>query len=111
MSSGSRTRARTDVEISQIIAELTASHQQKELAKLLGVDPSAISRARSGKRSFNLREVSMIADWLGIDPDEILFVQQEALAWRSEGGAGGEEASRTCREAVKDFLAFRTVAG
>jgi transcriptional regulator with XRE-family HTH domain len=110
MSTRGRDRPRTDVEIAETIRVRTAEYPQKELAELLDVDPSAISRAFAGKRAFNLREVALIADWLGIDADEILFAREGALAWRCEASqATQEDAARRCREALRDYLAFRTV--
>ena len=110
MSTHSRDRARTDAEIAETIRELTEGYSQKDLADLLGVDPSAVSRALAGKRAFNLREVALIADWLAIDADNILFSGKSALAWRCDAGDSSQDAACRCREAVQDFLAFRTVA-
>jgi transcriptional regulator with XRE-family HTH domain len=105
-----RDRARTDAQIAETIRELTEDYSQKDLADLLGVDPSAVSRALAGKRAFNLREVALIADWIGVDADSILFSRESMLAWRCDAGDVCEDAAHRCREAVKDFLAFRTVA-
>jgi transcriptional regulator with XRE-family HTH domain len=110
MSTRGRERARTDAEVAETIRELTRSYSQKELADLLSLDASAVSRALAGKRVFNLREVALIADWLGVDADSILFARESALAWRCESGDGDQDAACRCREAVKDFLAFRAVA-
>jgi len=111
MSTRGRERARTDAELAEAIRDLTADYSQRELADLLGIDPSAVSRALAGKRAFNLREVALIADWLGVDADDLLFSREGALAWRCEAGeVDQEQAARLCREVLKDYLAFRTVS-
>jgi len=110
MSTRGRERARSDAEVSEAVRDLTEGYSQKELAELLGLDPSAVSRALAGKRAFNLREIALIADWLGVDADDILFARASALAWRCESPESSDAAACRCREAVKDFLAFRAVA-
>lgn len=110
MSTSVQERARTDAEVAQKIRELTEDYSQKDLAKLLGLDASAVSRALAGKRAFNLREVALIAEWLGVDADDILFSETRGFAWRCDTARGDEDAACRCREVVKDFLAFRTVA-
>ena len=110
MSTRGRDRVRADIEIAEAIRERTAEFSQKELAALLDVDPSAISRAFAGKRAFNFREVALVAGLLGIDADEILFAREGALAWRRETGQDAQQdAACRCREALNDYLAFRTV--
>lgn len=111
MSAGGRQRARSDAEIAEVIRGIAEGYPQKELADLLGVDQSVVSRALAGKRAFNLREVALIADWSGREPEDILFSEPSAFAFRCDGDAGDcDDAIRQCRAVVQDFLAFRTVA-
>ena len=109
MATRGQERARSDAEVSRTISNLTEGYTQKELSEVLGLHPSAVSRALAGKRAFNLREVALLADWLGIDADDIIFARESALAWRCDSGQSGEDAACLCREVVKDFLAFRAV--
>ncbi len=103
--------ARTDQKVSETVREMLGDRPQKELAELLGLDPSAVSRALAGKRAFNLREITLIADWVGVEPEEILFTRPSAFAFRCDADAGVcDVASRKCRSIVQDFLAFRAVA-
>jgi transcriptional regulator with XRE-family HTH domain len=111
MSAGGRQRARTDAEIAEVIRGLAEGRPQRELADLLGIDQSGISRALSGRRAFNLREVALIADWSGKQPEDILFSEPSAFAFRcSEDISDCDATMRQCRTVVQDYLAFRTVA-
>lgn len=104
-------RARTDAEIAEVIRTLLTGRPQKEIAALLDVDQSAVSRALAGKRAFNLQEVAQIAEWTGKPADEILFAQPGGVAFRCEGAdAACDVAAQQCRDIVRDLLAFRAVA-
>lgn len=112
MATGGPERARTDAEVAEAIRGLVDDRPQRELAELLGIDQSAISRALSGKRAFNLREVALIADWAGTDTDDILFAQPNGFAFRCDSGDSQcDAAARKCRDIVRDLFAFRAVAG
>lgn len=111
MSTRGRERARTDAEIAEVIRDLVDNRPQREIAELLDVDQSAVSRALSGKRAFNLGEVALIADWMGMDADRILFAQPSGFAFRCDAGdVRCDAAALQCREIVRDLLAFRVVA-
>ncbi len=111
MSTRGLQRARTDAEIAEVIRTLVKDRPQREMAALLDVDQSAVSRALAGKRAFNLQEVALIANWMDMPADEILFAQGGGVAFRCDGAdARCDVAARQCRDIVKDLLAFRAVA-
>lgn len=104
-------RTRTDAEIAEMIRTLVNGRPQKEIAELLDVDQSAVSRALAGKRAFNLQEVALIADWLDVPADEILFADPVGVAFRcDDADARCDLAANQCRDIVRDLLAFRAVA-
>ncbi len=50
----------------------------------------------------------MIAEWLGKEPEDILFVGPSAFAFRCDSGDGDcDAAAHQCRTVVQDYLAFR----
>ncbi|WP_037530226.1 LexA family protein [Sphingomonas sp. RIT328] len=44
-------------------------HRQSALANLLGIDPTAVSKAFAGKRRFTAEEMDKIRNWLGPNVD------------------------------------------
>ena len=103
--------AGTNAEIADVVRKLVEGQSQRELADMLGADQSAVSRALNGKRAFNLREVALIADWSGKEPEDILFSEPSAFAFQCDGHDGNCDAAiKQCRAVVQDYFAFRTVA-
>jgi Zn-dependent peptidase ImmA (M78 family)/transcriptional regulator with XRE-family HTH domain len=49
-----------------------AGMQQRELAGIIGIDPSALSKALSGQRNFKPLEVALISDALGVPVQQLL---------------------------------------
>lgn len=111
MSAAGRQRSRSDAEVAEVVRGIVDGRPQRELAELLGIDQSRVSRALAGKRAFNLREITLIAVWSGREPEDILFTEPSGFAFRCEDEAvdccGAVE---RCRAVVRDFLAFRAVA-
>lgn len=102
---------RTTADLAATIRELLGERPQRELADLLGLDASAISRALAGKRALNLVEIVDIADYLGVEPSHLLFDDEAVFALRAdEGSALTRDAERRCLRVIDDVLAFRTVA-
>ena len=102
---------RTTTELAATVRELLGDRPQRELAELLGLDASAVSRALAGKRALNLAEVVDIADYLGVEPSRLLFNDEAVFALRAgEGAALPPETERRCLQIMSDVLAFRTVA-
>jgi transcriptional regulator with XRE-family HTH domain len=97
--------------VAEVVRGIVAGRPQRELADLLGIDQSGVSRALAGKRAFNLREITLIAAWSGREPEDILFTEPSAFAFRCEDEAADcDAAAQRCRAVVQDFLAFRAVA-
>lgn len=65
---------RTEQEIVERIAQLRDERHisKKDVAEVLGLDPSAVSRMESGQRGLAAAELASIADLLGVDVDELL---------------------------------------
>ena len=102
---------RTTTDLAATVRELLGDRPQRELAQLLGLDASAVSRALAGKRALNLAEVVDIADYLGVEPSHLLFTDEAVFALRAgEVTALSPEAERRCLQIINDVLAFRTVA-
>lgn len=101
----------TTTELAATVRELLGDRPQRELAELLGLDASAVSRALAGKRALNLAEVVDIADYLGVEASHLLFKDEAVFALRAGEGTGlSHEAERRCLQIINDVLAFRTVA-
>jgi Zn-dependent peptidase ImmA (M78 family)/transcriptional regulator with XRE-family HTH domain len=49
-----------------------AQMPQRELARILGIDPSALSRALSGQRNFKPLEVALISEALNVSVEQLL---------------------------------------
>jgi transcriptional regulator with XRE-family HTH domain len=97
--------------VAEVVRGIVAGRPQRELADLLGIDQSGVSRALAGKRAFNLREITLIAAWSGREPEDILFTEPSAFAFRCEDEAADcDAAAQRFRAVVQDFLAFRAVA-
>ena len=102
---------RTTADLATTVRELLGNRPQRELAELLGLDASAVSRALAGKRALGLGEIVDIADYLGVEPSHLLFKDEAIFALRAgEGTALSHEAERRCLQIINDVLAFRTVA-
>lgn len=53
---------------------------QAELANVLGLDPSALSRALSGQRNFKSLEIALIAQTLQISTQQLLATEREPIS-------------------------------
>lgn len=77
-------KVRTDRGIAGRILELLDDRSQREMAMSIGMQPSALSRALSGKRSLDMSEVVDIARYLGVSVEALLFEEEVAVALRLE---------------------------
>ena len=75
-------KVRTDEEIAGRILQLLDDRSQREMARAVGMQPSALSRALSGKRSLDMSEVVDIAGYLGVSVEDLLFEEEVAVALR-----------------------------
>jgi lambda repressor-like predicted transcriptional regulator len=103
---------------SMVLARITAALEdtgksQAELSQETGLEKTALSKALSGKRRFNLFEVAAIADALGLSLEELVANDQPVFAMRAEGisDAALEDAQRECAAIVEDFLTLRALVG
>jgi transcriptional regulator with XRE-family HTH domain len=76
---------------------------QEELGELLKLDKSAISRVESGQRGLAVQELALLAPFLGVSVDEILFgaAADDTLLLRGEGDA--TEAAAYAERVIDDF--------
>lgn len=86
---------------------------QKQLAADIGMEPAALSRVETGKRSMAIGELVLIAERLGVASDDLLLASPDpAPLYRNDGG---DDVARTAvaemSSIVDDFLGFRSVVG
>lgn len=48
-------------------------HNQTQLAEVLGISQQSVSRRLDGKQALTLDEVSHIAQWLEVNPQQLLI--------------------------------------
>lgn len=105
----------TQEQVGQRIAELRAERgvSQRRLATALSVDPSALSRIESGDRGLAVGELLAAAEFLGVDADDLLRDERDAVPlFRNDGGTGEAEAAIAEFTAVMDdFFTFRAALG
>lgn len=105
----------TQEQVGQRIAELRAERgvSQRRLATALSVDPSALSRIESGDRGLAVGELLAAAEFLGVDADDLLRDERDAVPlFRNDGGT--EEADAAIAEftaVMDDFFTFRAALG
>lgn len=79
---------------------------QEQVAELLGLAASAVSRIESGERGLTAAELAQLAERFGVSADFLLFGErEEEVLLRAEGDAA--DAVEFARELVRDieFLA------
>src|SRR4051812_4350060 len=75
---------------------------QEDLASLLSVDKSAVSRIEKGERGIAAAELAVLAPYLGVSADFLLFAEQEdEVLFRAEGDAA--EAVEFARSLIQDL--------
>lgn len=105
----------TPAELGFRLRELRAERglAQKDLAELADMDPAALSRVETGKRSLAVGELMTIADRLRVSTDELLLREPEPTPlFRNAGGAeAAGQAVNQMQEIMDDFLSFKSVVG
>jgi transcriptional regulator with XRE-family HTH domain len=102
---------RDNEEIGRVIRELLGDTSQADLARAISMDPSALSRVISGKRSLDLSELGAIAEFFGISSEDLLLADDQVFALRGDGG--DEEVSRAigrCIELMDNYLLLEAAA-
>ncbi len=75
---------------------------QEELGVLLKLDKSAISRVESGQRGLAVQELGLLAPFLGVSVEEIVYgPARDTLLLRGEGDA--TEAAAYAARVIDDF--------
>jgi len=102
---------RSQLELGQTIKALLGERSQAELARAIGVDPSALSRALSGQRSLDLSELAAVAEYFGVSSESLLFEDSQVFALRA--GSVGEdvrESLQRCLDVIDSYLLLETAA-
>lgn len=83
---------RTREELAERIRELREERglTQRQLADMISVDPSVMSRIENGDRGISTGELVRIAESLGVDVDHLLSTGQPALALRADSASTEE---------------------
>lgn len=96
---------RTDAEIGQQIVALLGSRTQKDLADAVEMDPTALNKALSGRRSLNGTELVRIAHELNVAPQELLSeTGAPVFSMRAGTDAAVEDAMNTCSALIDGYL-------
>lgn len=75
---------------------------QEDLGALLDLNKSAISRIESGQRALAVQELALLAPYLGVTVDQILFgMTEDTLRLRGDGDA--TEAAAYAYRVIDDF--------
>jgi transcriptional regulator with XRE-family HTH domain len=103
-------KVRSDDEVTARIVELLGDRSQREIAGAVGMQPSALSRALSGKRVLNMSEIVDIAAFLGVPVEDILFEEEAAIALRGDPNDPDSDAAVTrCLRLMDAMLQLETV--
>jgi transcriptional regulator with XRE-family HTH domain len=95
------------------IEGLLGGTSQRELAGAVGMHPSVLNRALKGDRRLDLSELVAIADFLGVEPTELIEDEKPVFAMRAEVQDDGNVAAAVekCSDLIEDFLTYRALAG
>lgn len=101
----------------EVIEEIVALRErqgvsQSDLADVLGLDQSAVSRIERGERGLAVAELAGIAERLGVSVDSILRDDQAAEVLRADTNDETVRAAMsTVDRVVEVFFAFEALAG
>jgi len=97
---------RTDKEIGQQILGLLGSRSQKDLADAVGMDATALNKAIAGRRALSGIELVLIANQVGVAPQDILSeTDAPAFALRADGDDEAvQQAMETCSTLIDGYL-------
>ena len=102
---------RSQSEIGQKIRELLGERPQAELARAVGIDPSALSRVITGRRSLDLSELAAVAQFFGVDSEAILFEDDQVFALRADCQSDDIRAAvARCVTIIDNYLLLETAA-
>ncbi|MGO8685194.1 MAG: helix-turn-helix domain-containing protein [Thermoleophilia bacterium] len=102
---------RNKSEIGREIQRLLAGRPQADLARVVGLDPSALSRIISGRLSLDLSELAAVANYFGVSSEYLLYENDEVFALRADCAndqiAG---AVQQCLTIIDNYLLLETAA-
>jgi transcriptional regulator with XRE-family HTH domain len=102
---------RSQTEIGRTIRDLLGSRSQAELARAIGLDPSAMSRVLSGQRSMDLSELAAVAEYFGVSSESLLFEDDQVFALRADCISDEVRASvQQCLDVIDGYLLLETAA-
>lgn len=83
---------------------------QDDLGAVLKLNKSAISRVESGQRGLAVQELGLLAPYLGVSVDDLLFgTVEDTLLLRGEGDA--TEAAAYAERVIADFQYLEALVG
>lgn len=103
----------SDKAVGQKIQTLLRDTSQRELADAVGMHPSQVTRSLRGERRLDLSEIVAIAEFLGVEPGNLIDDEQPVFAMRTDAGneAAVDRAVEDCTDLIEDFLTYRALAG
>jgi transcriptional regulator with XRE-family HTH domain len=104
---------RSDEEIAARALELLGDRKQAELAAFVGMSESALSKALHGRRRFSVTELAAMAEFLHVEPLELLVKEEETeFVFRADADrAALDEAADSCRQLIEGYLVVESLAG
>jgi transcriptional regulator with XRE-family HTH domain len=103
----------TDGEIAARVLELLGDRKQADLAAFVGLSESALSKALHGRRRFSVSELAAVAEFLGVEPLELLVKAEDAeFVFRADADrATLGEAADSCWQLIDGYLLVESLAG
>ena len=104
---------RNDNEIAARTLELLGDRKQADLAGFVGMSESALSKALHNRRRFSVTELAAIAEFLGVEPLELLVREEDAeFVFRADADpATLGEAADNCRQLIEGYLLLESLVG
>jgi transcriptional regulator with XRE-family HTH domain len=104
---------RSDPEIAARTLALLGERKQAELAVFVGMSETALSKALHGRRRFTVSELGAIAEFVGVDPLELLIKKDEKeFVFRADADQVTlGEAAESCRQLIDAYLLVDSLVG
>lgn len=103
---------RTKEQILDELRRLKEEHgaSQEELAAVLGVDQSSVSRLLNGERGLTAAELAGLAEFFGVSVDSILRDADEVVVYRGDKDDPAlQEALRLVDDLIDNYVYFKAL--
>jgi|SRR5690606_25827843 len=111
-SGGANVAYRTKEQILDELRRLKEEHgaSQEELAAVLGVDQSSVSRLLNGERGLTAAELAGLAEFFGVSVDSILRDADEVVVYRGDKDDPAlQEALRLVDDLIDNYVYFKAL--